>query len=66
MSKDTVTITNWAGDLKEYPLNYEKKKKTIKDCYEADKKFYHATIWALLAFMVALVASVALIAGGIL
>jgi len=64
MSKDTVTITNWTGDLKEYPLNYEKK--TIKDCYEADKKLYHATIWALVAFMVGLVASVALIAGGIL
>ena len=39
---------------------------TLKGWYELDKGFYDSVVWSLVAFMVGLVASVALIAGGVI
>ena len=57
-NKETITLANWAGNLKEYSIDKKKPAETMLEEMQKDKRFYDTLVYGLTAFMVGLVVAV--------
>ena len=57
-NKETITLANWAGNLKEYSIDKKTPTEIMLEEMQKDKRFYDTLVYGLTAFMVGLVVAV--------